>query len=58
MGTDSTMTPGQRRAADHAIRLYEELPARPSPDLAASWWAAIRAALQDIRDEFTEEGEQ
>ena len=51
------MTPEQERAIDRARDLDAELPAQPSPDLAASWWVAVRAAFHDIAAAFPEGGQ-
>ena len=49
-------TDDQRRAVQGVRDLLAELPAQPSPELAASWWAAIRAALQRVDTAFPEGG--
>ena len=46
------LTEGQREAIQAARDMFAELPAQPSPELAASWWAAIRGTFQKIRFEF------
>ena len=51
------MTPEQREALAALRDLHANLPAQPSPELAASWWAAVRATIRDAVQAFTEGGQ-
>lgn len=55
MNQQQSLTAEQRKAVEHVRDVLAELPAQPSPELAASWWAIVRDTLQRIADRFPEE---
>ena len=50
--------PEQQEAVEAVRDTLAELPAQPSPQLAAAWWAHVRGVLQQVDRAVPEGGDQ